>query len=223
MNTAYVHVGLRAVKQAFGAEDPYRYLIGSLQRAFGSVLAPGITTSFRISGIYHKLFSRPEHGAFTARFLNDCDDRTDDCIHSILIKGSYRFDGCDHTDSFGPESCFACLDRDDVLYVNIGTPLLVCTQLHYIENLCDAPYIEKRPYEGVLYTDETHFRRVRQLSFRYRRSVEWNRLKLERDLIRSSVLERHDLNGLIVRFFRARELREYVQARLERNPYYLVT
>jgi aminoglycoside N3'-acetyltransferase len=143
--TIFVHVGLSDVNAAFGGRS-YDRLYTELTQQFESVLVPGFTPSFRDSGVYHNVYSRPQVGMFPRLFMDDAEYRTDDALHSIQVAGDYRFEDCDHHDTFGPEGCYAKLDRDNVLIANIGTNRLVSTQNHYISLRADPPY----------HTTETH-------------------------------------------------------------------
>lgn len=224
-DTVFVHIGLRDVKRAFD-RDPYEFLLDRFDEHFESVLNPGFTPSFRqADGIYHKQFSVPRFGAFSRLFLADCDYRTDDPTNSILVRGPYRFEECTQTDTWSPAGPFGKLDRENVLYLNVGTDWLRSSQIHYIESVLDVPYIETEEYEGIVYYDETDYERVTHRSHRYRydRSMRWNRSKLETGLEADGVLDSYDLSGLRIRAFRARDLREWLEPRLEIDPYYIVT
>lgn len=218
----FVHAGLSDVRSAFGG-DPYEFLLGKLTDHFESVMAPGFTPSFRQSGVYHKLYSRPQYGTFARLFLEDATYRTDDAIHSILVAGDYRFDDCDHHRSFGPSGCWAKLDRGNVLVMNVGTNFLVTTQFHHVEQRTDVPYYATAEHEGELYRDETSHESITQTNYSYDRLCKFNRRKIERDLRRDGVLDRRDVGGLRVRFVRAGDLRRSLADRIATDPYYLVS
>ena len=91
----FFHVGLGAIKTALGG-DPYRLLIKTFDSNGITALAPGFTPSFMTSGVYNKLFSQPELGTFSKLFFKDTKYRTDDTIHSILVRGEYDFSKCEH-------------------------------------------------------------------------------------------------------------------------------
>lgn len=129
-----------------------------LERNFDSILAPGFTDYFRKSGVYGKEHSRPMYGKFDSLFLDDANYRTDDACKSILVRGDYRFEDRDHSDTFSTDGCFAQLS-DDVLLASIGTPWLMCSFLHYVESKHDVPYVYENVYEGTL-IDGDESRRV---------------------------------------------------------------
>lgn len=220
-DVVFVHAGLSDVKSAF-ERNPYEFLLTKLDEHFESVLVPGFTPSFRSSGVYHRQFSRPEYGTFSSLFLEDADYRTNDAVHSILVRGDYRFEDRDHHESFSERGCWGKLDEDNVLYFNVGTPWIVSTQLHYIEYISDPPYVEDTTFEGVLYEDETTYREISQGHYTAPDTVKWNRSKIEGKLASRGVLSRHDLGGLEMRFFRARETRRALEPELGADPYYLI-
>lgn len=221
-DTVFVHAGLSDVASAFDG-DPYEFLYGALTDQFDNVLAPGFTPSFRRSGVYHKQYSRPEYGTFSRQFLSDADYRTDDAIHSILVDGDYRFDDCDHHDSFGENGCWAQLDDENALVLNVGTDWLMSTQHHYIERFYDVPYEGPKTYEGEIYYDGTNHESIVQTNYEYDVRLRRNHRKIQRMLAEKSLLDQYDVEGLRVLLFRARDLRHALAEELEDDPYYMVT
>lgn len=223
-DTAFVHVGLHDIHQAFD-RDPYAFLLGRLDDRFESILNPGFTPAFRsVDGrVYHKQYSVPKFGAFSQLFLEDCEHRTDDPTNSILIRGPYRFADCNHTDTWGTDGCFAKLDRENIRYMNIGTDWLRSSQIHYIESQLDVPYMNTATYEGVIYHDDKTYEEITHRSHEYIMPVTWNRSKIQADLEHAGVLDTYDLNGLQIFAFRARDIREALIPKILEDPYYLVT
>ncbi|AXR82892.1 AAC(3) family N-acetyltransferase [Natrarchaeobaculum sulfurireducens] len=222
-DVVFVHAGLSDINTAF-ERDPYDYLFEVLTERFESVLVPGFTPSFRETGEYHKASSTPEVGAFSRLFLDDAHYRTDDAIHSIQVHGPYRFDGCDHHDTFGPNGCYAQLDSDDVLILNVGTPWFISTQLHYIEMASDPPYADLDESEGRIYYDDGESEPIRQTSFDKNEYVYyWNRDRIRDEAMDAGVLDHHELNGLSVTAVRANALARFLEPKLEADPYYLVS
>ena len=218
----FVHVGLSDIKAVFH-ENPYELLLNLLDAHFDSILAPGFTPSFRQSGVYHKLYSRPEFGMFSKLFLEDADYRTDDPLHSIFVKGDYRFEECNHRNTFSRDGCWDKLDKDNMLYMNIGTPWIVTTQHHYVEHYYDVPYNSPKKYEGHIYYDETEGERIEQISYQYdEKIIHRNFLKSEKCLYSSGVLDRFFVNGLKILFFRARDMRKALKPKIDNDNYYLV-
>ena len=222
-STVFVHVGLADVKAAFDG-NPYRFLLERLDERFDSVLAPGFTDYFKTSGVYHKEFSRPKHGSFVRQFLADADYRTDDAIKSFLVRGDYRFDDCVHDDSYHEEGCFAKLVDDDALVLDVGTPWIVCSHLHFFESRYDVDYVVDRTYDGVVYTDRTSFERVEQTCGQHVSELySWNKPKLMRLLEAEGALDRYDLNGLNVLAFTLGDVDAALGPKLREDPYWLVT
>ncbi len=222
--TAFVHIGLSDINAAFEG-DPFEFIMQALTTNFESILTPGFTPSFRKDDgrVYHKRYSKPRFGMFPRLFQSVADYRTDDATNSILVRGPYRFDDCDHHTTWGQQGCFGALDRDNVQYLTIGTDWLTASQLHYVEWYYDLPYVDRVEYDGVIYYDETNHEPVTQRTHEYHRPVSWNRAKIADDLAHAGVLDRHNCNGLRIFAFNARELREAVAPKLDNDPYYLVT
>lgn len=221
-DVVFVHAGLGAVKRAFD-RNPYEYLRNVLVDRFGSVLTSGFTPSFRKSGIYHKEHSRPEYGAFARQFLADADYRTNDAIHSILVKGDYRFEDSIHHDTFGPGGCWAQLDAENVLYCNVGTPWIVATQHHFIEHERDVPYNRPVDYDGVICDSNGEAESWTQRNYEYDIPAKRNARKIHTRLRRHGTLDHFELDGLRMNFFRAGDLRRALEPEIENDPYYLIT
>jgi len=217
----FVHIGLSDIKTAL-KRNPYDSILAKLDRHFESILAPGFTKSFRETGEFDVDETAPELGAFSSLFFEDADYRTPDPLHSILVDGSYRFDGCAFRDTFSPDGCYGQLSADNVLCLNIGTPWLVSTQLHYIERVCEVPYVETIPITGRLTVNGTT-RQITQNNYQKNKYLYfWNRVGLRDDLMSAEVMDHHSLNGLNIMGFRAGDMQLYLENRLKSDPYYLV-
>ncbi|WP_049911114.1 AAC(3) family N-acetyltransferase [Halorubrum coriense] len=219
--TVFVHAGLSDVKQAFQC-DPYDFLLRVLDENFENILVPGFTPAFRDSAVYHKEHSRPAFGAFSRLFLDDAEYRTDDAIHSILVKGDYRFDDCDHHDSFSEAGCWASLDRDDVLILNVGTDWIVSTQHHFLERHFDVPYVSSATHDGVLFDGSGDHEQITQVNYEYTMPMKRNSLAIQTYLAETGALTKHDLQGLNVMAISARDLREGLAPAVDRDPYFMV-
>lgn len=220
----FVHAGLSDIKTAFDT-NPYEYLYSQLETHFESILAPGYTPSFKRTGVFHLEYSRPEYGMFPVLFKEDAEYRTADPLHSILVAGPYRFDGCEISPTFGPDGCFAQLERDNVLSLSIGTPAFRPTNIHQIECSMGVPYVRESTHEGVVYTDAVTHHEVSQTNFTNEnpRLYAFNRAKMERRLKRAGVMETHSLNGLKIYAVRTGDIDAVLRPEVERDPYYLVT
>ncbi|WP_408955107.1 AAC(3) family N-acetyltransferase [Natroniella sp. ANB-PHB2] len=220
-DAVFVHAGLSDIKKAFNC-NPYKFLMELLEKNFDSIYVPGFTPSFRKSGVYHKSFSKPEHSIFNRLFLSEANYRTNDCIHSILVKGNSCFNDCNHFDTFSLDGCFGKMDQENILYLNIGTNFLKSTQLHYIERLLKVPYMDVTEKKGIIYYNETDYEVVLQKNYKYNTKISWNRLKLEKDMKKEKMIDTYDLNGLKVRFFKAGDLMVFLENKINKDPYYLV-
>jgi aminoglycoside N3'-acetyltransferase len=220
-DTVFAHVGLGDVNRALEG-DPYEQVVSGLKSSFDSVLAPGFTDYFATSGVYDKQHSRPKHGSFGKQFLRDADYRTDDACRSILVKGEYRFDGCDHRDTFAPDGCFERLREDDVLVVSVGTPWLVCSYLHHLEAKHGVPYVSPRTMDGVMHDDGT-CEQISQTTHIEDGMWFFNKVRLHRLLRRHGALDEYDLNGLRVFAASVRDVDRLVGPQFEADPYYLVS
>jgi len=217
----FVHIGLSDIKTAL-QRNPYEAIIEKLRGEFESVLAPGFTRSFRETGVFDVDETSPEVGAFSSLFFADAAYRTPDPLHSILVDGSYRFDGCTFRDTFSPEGCYGQLSADDVLCLNIGTPWLVSTQLHYVERVCDVPYAGTAEFEGELTVDGTTDRITQRTYDKNNYLYFWNRRGLRDEMVEAGVMDHYVLNGLNVMAVRAGEMEAFLADRIDDDPYYLV-
>ena len=221
-DVAFVHVGLSDVNAAFDG-DPYEFVRDHLDARFDAILTPAFTQSFREPGRFHRTDSDPELGAFTTLFFYEADYRTADPLHSIQVRGDYRFDGCTVRDTFAPDGCYGQLERDDVRILDIGTRWLISTQLHYIERVTDVPYSETVEIEGTVRYPGGRVERVTQRSYDKNNYLYfWDRLSIQRDLIDDGVLNHHDLNGLRVISVTARDLRDVLEPRIADDLYYMI-
>ncbi|MFP4289441.1 MAG: AAC(3) family N-acetyltransferase [Bacteroidota bacterium] len=224
----FIHAGLSQIKQAF-AVDPYSFLMESLTERFQGIIAPGFTPSFRTTGLYHKEFSRPEYGKFSWLFHQDASFRSDDPIHSLLVRGEYGFQNSYTPETFGPGSCFDQLDRENILCLSIGTQWPISSQKHYVEYRSDLPYIRKVQYQGVIYFDKQQYRNISVVNyvrthwFNKYLTLMWNNYKIARQMQKRGIMQIYDLNGLMVYAFRLQDLRRFSDEKFIHDPYYLFT
>ena len=221
VDVVFVHIGLSDIKTALET-NPYEAITEKLRSEFESILAPGFTRSFRETGVFDVAETQPELGAFSSLFFADAEYRTPDPLHSVLVDGSYRFDDCVFRDTFSPDGCYGQLSADNVLYLNIGTPWLISTQLHYIERVCDVPYVESVDIEGELTVDGTTTSITQQNYIKNNYLYFWNRRGLRNDGVAADVVDHYSLNGLNVMGFRAGEMEAFLEDKIEQDPYYLV-
>lgn len=221
-DAVFVHAGLGDIASAL-SDDPYEFIMDRLRQEFDSILTPGFTQSFRDTGYFHTADSEPELGAFADCFFETAEYRTEDPLHSILVEGEYRFEDCDHRDTFAPDGCYGQIDADDVRILDVGTPWLVTTQLHYVERALDVPYAGTVPIEGSIHHADGDPEQITQYNYQKNKYVYyWNRLKIQRDLMADGVLDHYVLNGLHVISVSAHDLFESLRPRIVDDPYYLV-
>ncbi|WP_407435449.1 AAC(3) family N-acetyltransferase [Treponema sp.] len=218
----FVHAGLSKIRFIEGVSNPYAYLLTELEKNYKVIFVPGFTPSFRNSGIFHKKYSKPEYGMWSKLFLKDSEQRTMDAIHSIQVKGDYDFSSCDHQDSFGSNSCFNKLIKDNILVADIGTDDFVCTFIHVVECLNKVPYIYLSEVDGVVYSDDNFFYNVKQLNYEPKIAYRWNRNKLVRELKNNGLLRDYSSNGFLVYFFYAGDVFKFLDKKVKENSWYLV-
>lgn len=225
-DTVFLHIGLSDIKSAFN-RNPYDFLMEKLETSFQTLIVPGFTPSFKQTGIFHKKFSFPEYGTFPKLFLHDAEYRTDDAIHSVLIRGNNRYTNCQNRDSFSEESCWAKFDEENTLILNIGTEKFLMTQLYYIERRNNLPYVEKPKYDGVIYSNPYEFSTIRQVNHKCQHnfpvSMPPNWRKIESYLKSTNSLWDFSTNGLTVYAFRAKDVRISLENKLEEDEYFLRT
>lgn len=221
-SVVFVHAGLSDIKQAF-KENPYFFLLETLEEHFESILTPGYTPQFKETGMYDKRNTEPAYGSWSKLFLQDAEYRTNDAIHSILVRGDYRFEGCNHNDTFADDGCFAKIDRDNILILNIGVPWLMTTQHHYIERQYDAPYQTYPTYEGIIIDENGNRSSVSQRNETYTVYARRAWRKLQRESVEAGVVNEFNINGLLMLLFRANTYRDFLEDKVTSDPYYLVS
>lgn len=221
-SVVFVHIGLSDIKAALDT-DPYAAILHKLRSTFDSILVPGFTKSFRKTGVFDPDETPPELGTFSQLFFEERVFRTPDPLHSILVDGPYRFEGSTVRDTFSPEGCYGQLSEDNVLYLNIGTPWLVLTQLHYVERVCDVPYAETVEIDGELRVDGTATQITQRNYTKNNYLYAWNRQRLRDAMVSAGVLDHYSLDGLNIMGVRAGDMQTFLEPRIESNPYYLVT
>ena len=219
----FVHAGLSRLKNFQNAGDSYLFLLSQLKSFFKTVLAPGFTPSFRHSGIYHVNFSIPEYGAWSRLFLKDADFRTNDAIHSILgIGDEFDFSKCNHQDSFGKDSCFYELVKNNVLIANIATDDFVCTLIHCLEKINNTSYILEDLVEGEVYTNNTNHFHVTQSNYKPCFRYIWDRKKILSDCKKAGILHDYSCHGIILYFFKAGDFFDFISGKMKADRFYLL-
>lgn len=222
-NEIFIHCGLKKITENIECENAYEYLIKSLSNNFESIIVPAYTPQYRELKNYDILKSKPVYGAFSKLFKKDMDYRTDDAIHSLFVKGKKRFYNENHRDSFGKNSCFERLDKENILYCNIGTNELISTQLHYIEKINKVPYILDDEIPGTFVDIKGYKHKIIQKNYKKNRKLyTWNRKKIEKLLEKNNLIDVYYIGTLKISFFRAQELRKVLEKKLNKDIYYLI-
>ncbi len=223
VETVFVHIGLSDIKSAFET-NPYEFIMEHLKRQFSSILVPGFTKSFRDEGAFHVSESSPELGAYSTLFFeNEMEYRTPDPLHSIMVSGEYRFEGVNFRNTFAPDGCYGQLEEENVLCLNIGTQWLVSTQLHYLEQVLDLPYVDTVEISGTITYEDGSTERIRQRNYLKNNYVYfWNRTKIRNEMMSAGKLDHFLLNGLSITTFEMEELGTFIRERVADDPYYLV-
>lgn len=220
-DTVIVYAGLRAIA-AQSPRDAYSKIIDSLTEV-KNLCIPGFTPSFRKTGVYSVLFSKPEVGALSKYAWTLGAERTLDPIHSVfVVRGKLEFEDT-LDDTFHPEGIFKSFVREGACIVNIGTPSIVSTSLHYIERLNDVPYVNAELHDGVIYDLGANVKKIEHKSYKYNISVTWNRKKIENLLEYNKCIITGRWNGAICRVIDGKKSSDLLTQRIQKNPYFMVT
>ena len=218
---AIFHVGLSAVN-AKNAQEAYDLIIEAADNLNNYAL-PAFTPSFRNSGVYSYLHSRPEIGRFSVIAKNNFFHRTIDPIHSVFLKERVAYDGLDMSDTFSENGIFSLFTKEGSCWVNIGTKSLVSTIFHHIERISNVPYLEHVKHFGVMYKDDEIIE-IEHYSYKYNKRVAWNRKKIEKDLSRAgAILQQGYWNGAYCQIIDGYLATNVLLDKLKADPYYLVT
>lgn len=191
-----------------------------------TVFTASFSPSFRASGLYSVLHTRAEFGAFSELARQKAIYRTNDAIHSVSIHGKIPnyIKNLDHSRTFGENGVFAQMKKENTYILNIGTERLVSTYLHYIEEEQSVPYkIRPALYTGVSISDHKTYSKINQINHKYTFPCEFNRSKIERELLKNNALEKIDNFGVDIRLFNTARLHDVISPRVKEKPYYLVT
>ncbi|MFP9191283.1 AAC(3) family N-acetyltransferase [Natrialbaceae archaeon A-CW1-1] len=221
-NKVFCHVGLSDVNSAFEG-NPYEFLRDLLHEYFDTVMAPAFTSSFIESKVYSQKYTKSDSGTFSNLLIDDAEYRTPDALRSIVVDGPFRFNDCEHRDSYGSNSAFAKLEKENVPVLNIGTPWLKCSQWHFLEQQYDVPYMKKPTFEGVQINEGGEAINISQKTGLFEGVWAHNRPKITRVLMKNEILRSHQRNSLNVMWHRLGDMRRCLGSKLRLNPYYLVT
>lgn len=219
--TVIVYGGLNSLYANSSAEA-----FGMILDAFATVknlIFPAFTPSFRKTGVYSVLYSRPEVGSLSRRAISLGGMRTLDPIHSLVIARGELEKKDTLDDTFHPEGIFETFARQGACIVNIGTPEIVSTNLHYSERVADAPYLGTESHQGVIYQKNGKVERILHKSYKYKSPVAWNRRKIEQLWLENECVVMGRWNGASCRVIDGKKSSDCLNMALRRDPYYMVT
>lgn len=219
-DTVIVYAGLRAVSARSGGHA-FSKIHNSLVD-IKNLCFPGFTPSFRKTGVYSVLFSKPEIGAFSNHAWTLGVHRTLDPIHSVfVVGGKLEFEDV-LDDTFHPEGVFKGFAQEGACIVNIGTPSIVSTNLHYIERLHNVPYLESELHEGVIYDPYAIARKIKHKSYKHNAPVTWNRKKIENLWTHNGCIRTGCWNGAICRVIDGKKSTDCLSKAIKKDPWFLV-
>jgi aminoglycoside 3-N-acetyltransferase len=228
----FIHAGLKKINQVSGKSynDIVDEIIYFLKKLYfpKSLIAPSFTPSFRKSGVYSKLYSRGEYGAFSEIFRQKSDYRTDDAIHSVSIISNdlEEFFNLNYNETFADDGFYASLINNSYV-INISTQYFVSTYMHYLEETLKVPYkyhqIEKISYKGVMYDENNLVKNIVQINHAYKFSTVFNRDKIEKILRKNNVIQYKNYQGIIVSCIKVFDLDRVLRKEIIKNPYFLVS
>jgi aminoglycoside N3'-acetyltransferase len=225
----FIHAGIKSIKGLSGdnSVDVVKNLINTIKQEYSpnAIIAPAFTPSFRTSGIYSKMYSKAEYGAFAEIFRAQAHYRTDDAIHgcSIITEDIKQFVSLDYNESFGKNGFYNSLVQDTYI-LNVSTNYFVSTYLHYLENDLCVPYKKMVPkWCGVTLTEENQAEEKEQINHAYYYNTVINRDKLISKLRKKQVIVESEHCGVSVSAISVRKLDEIIRSEIVKNPYFLVT
>jgi len=219
--TAIVYVGLSSVR----AESPGE-AVDLIQYAFRNTenwFVPAFTPSFRRTGVYSVMHSRPEVGAFSKNVFKQSLKRTVDPIHSLFIMNGELPYADTMGDTFDPGGVYKSFTTQDACIVNIGTPKIVSTNLHYSERFAGLPYLECENHQGVVILPGGKEKEINHTSYKYKNRISWNRKKIERLWIKNNCVNVGSWNGALCRIIDGETSMSCLHKALTKDPYFMVT
>jgi aminoglycoside N3'-acetyltransferase len=193
-----------------------------------SILVPSFTYSFVKSGVFSNLFSKSETGRFSEEVrLNFSKYRSQDPIFSVLDTTNWlskKEIEIDTNQSFGSDTLWSILDKEDCLIINIGLEHLIATHIHHIEKINNVPYRKNVVKRGIKYTDAFNYQNVeynffaRSLDEKY--LLDWQ--YIEKILNKKDVLFKSQLMGANFSVLSTRSLHNAITPLLSANKFLLV-
>jgi len=184
----------------------------------GTIVMPSFNFSiFKKKPIVLDLKNTPsEMGVITEEFRKQTGvKRTTNLFHPLCHKGklSEMIDKCDMVDTWGNESPYALMERENFKVVLLGTDFYCCPFFHYAEQKNNVPYREPVTYSGLAGGLHVECRRLR------RKYGDSDNNKVDDWL----PYKRVKIGNAICRSFNVQELMKPLSERLEIDPNYLLS
>ncbi len=159
-----VHARLRGVREQTGNE--YRELADNLLRCLlacrpSLLLIPTYTIyGFMAMRIFHSGHAHSEVGRFSEEIRCLGYPRTPDPMFSMLDVLGALPEGLNYLRTFGPNTLFDYLLRQDGIVINVDMPGFYATPVHHVEMQHNVPYRFKRVFDGHMQTTDEPWTRV---------------------------------------------------------------
>jgi len=219
-----IHVGLSQV-ESVSAAAAAEAVLSELEAALSCFCVPAFTPSFRKNRVFDIKKSIPEVGSFSRFCMDRQNFRTRDPIHSLFVfKDAGRsILALPTRDTFAPGGVYETFITPGSCWINIGTPEIVSTALHFIERAAVVPYLLKETIEGTIIDETGNEEQVNQVSYKYRMKACWNRRKIEEYLRAIRCIEYFEWKGALVRIVDGHRAFIGLLDKLKQDPFFLVT
>lgn len=151
-------------------------------------MVPTFTLSFKQTGIYSVNYSRSEVGIFSELFRERANYRTQNAIHSVSIisKDISIYEKMNYKNTFSPDGLYGYLVKDNSYIVNISTNYFLATFKHYVEEMYNVPYENRKnnKYKGIVFDKYNNPVKWEQIHHAYNRKVQFNQKKITNVLIK---------------------------------------
>ncbi len=147
-----VHARLRGVQKQTG--DEYRLLADNLLHCLlackpSLLLIPAYTIySFMAMRIFHLEYAHSEVGRFSEEMRRCGYRRTPDPMFSMLDVLGTLPEGLSYLQTFGPNTLFDHLLRQDSIVINVDMPGFYATPVHNVELQHEVPYRFTKVFDG---------------------------------------------------------------------------
>jgi len=212
-------------------EDGCKGVMQCLESVLGSeatIIMPTFTFSYANSRQWICNSTKSETGVLTEYFRNlNYTARTIHPFHSLSVSGpnSKLYTSCTNLSSFGPNSPFEVLIRENAINIGLGIGLVGgATFLHYTEEFSQVPYRYYKEFLGMVIDQDgnimkdsysMYVRKINEQS-EYENDWEW----IDRDLIKEGIYKKIILKGAEIFTMNTRLAHEFFLGKILENPYY---